>query len=277
VALGVTKPDTFEGKKLMVVGGGNVAIDCVRTAFRVGFLDSNIVYRRSEAEMPADEVEIKDAKEEGVTFHFLTLPKKIITENNVVKGVECIKMELGEPDESGRRRPVEVEGSEYIVETDVLIPAIGQDVDLDLLPDGTIIEKTKWNTIVVDENSLMTREGGIFSGGDCVTGPDVLIGALAAGYDAAISIDQYLRGVDIKLPDYRRKEKLVGKLNVYDKDEKIGIAGGVPMSHIGHLPPDTRIRTFDEVEIGFTHEAALREADRCLRCYRVALFATKHE
>ena len=109
------------------------------------------------------------------------------------------------------------------------------------------------------------------------TGPDVLIGALAAGYDAAISIDQYLRGVDIKLPDYRRKEKMVSKIGVYDKDEKIGIAGGVPMSHISHLPADTRIHTFDEVEIGFTHEAALREADRCLRCYRVALFATTQE
>ena len=101
-------------------------------------------------------------EEEKVTFHFLTLPKKIITENNVVKGVECIKMELGEPDESGRRRPVEVKGSEYVIETDVLIPAIGQDVDLALLPDGTIIEKTSWNTIVVDEDSLMTRDGGIF-------------------------------------------------------------------------------------------------------------------
>jgi len=275
IALGIIKPDTFEGKKIMVVGGGNVAIDCVRSAFRVGFVDSNIVYRRSRAEMPADEVEIVDAEKEGVTFHFLTLPKRIITENNVVKGVECIKMELGEPDESGRRRPVEVEGSEYIVETDVLIPAIGQDVDLSVLPDGTLVEKTKWNTIVVDEDSLMTREEGIFSGGDCVTGPDVLIGALAAGYDAALAIDQYVRGVEIKLPDYRCKEKLVGRLGVYDKDEKIGLPGGVPMSTMEHLPADTRIHTFDEVERGFTHEAALREAERCLRCYRVALFATK--
>jgi formate dehydrogenase beta subunit len=277
VALGKIGEDAYGGKKLLVVGGGNVAIDCVRTAFRVGFVDSNIVYRRSRAEMPADEVEIVDAEKEGVTFHFLTLPKRIITEDNVVKGVECIKMELGEPDESGRRRPVEIEGSEYVVETDVLIPAIGQDVDLSLLPDGTTIEKTKWNTIVVDEDSFMTREGGIFSGGDCVTGPDVLIGALAAGYDAAIAIDQSLRGAQIKLPDYRRKEKVVGQVGIYDQNEKIGIAGGVPMSTMDHLPADTRIHTFDEVERGFTHEAALREAERCLRCYRVALFAIKQE
>jgi formate dehydrogenase beta subunit len=158
--------EIYKGKKLLVVGGGNVAIDCVRSAFRVGFTDSNIVYRRSRAEMPADDVEIEDAEKEGVNFHFLTLPTRIITENNRVTAVECIRMELGEPDESGRRRPVPVEGSEFIIETDVLIPAIGQDVDLSLLPDGSGVEKTKWNTIVVDSDSFMSTQEGIFSGGD---------------------------------------------------------------------------------------------------------------
>jgi len=267
--------EIYKGKKLLVVGGGNVAIDCVRSAFRVGFTDSNIVYRRSRAEMPADDVEIEDAEKEGVNFHFLTLPTRIITENNRVTAVECIRMELGEPDESGRRRPVPVEGSEFIIETDVLIPAIGQDVDLSLLPDGSGVEKTRWNTIVVDSDSFMSTQEGIFSGGDCVTGPDVLVGALAAGYDAAIAIDQYIRGEEMGLPDYRRKEKILGEIGVYDKDEKIGIVGGVPQSTMEHLPPDTRIHSFDEVELGLTPEAALREAEKCLRCYRVALFATK--
>jgi formate dehydrogenase beta subunit len=267
--------EVYKGKKLLVVGGGNVAIDCVRSAFRVGFTDANIVYRRSRAEMPADEVEIVDAEQEGVNFHFLTLPTRIITENNRVTAVECIRMELGEPDESGRRRPVPVEGSEFVIETDVLIPAIGQDVDLSLLPDESAVEKTKWNTIVVDSDSMMSAQEGVFSGGDCVTGPDVLIGGLAAGYDAAIAIDQYLRGEAMVLPDFRRQEKIVGQIGVYDKDEKLGIAGGVPMSKMGHLPPETRIHTFDEVELGFNAEAAIREAERCLRCYRIALFATK--
>jgi len=267
--------EIYKGKKLLVVGGGNVAIDCVRSAFRVGFTDVNIVYRRSRAEMPADDVEIEDAEKEGVKFHFLTLPKRIITENNRVTAVECIRMELGEPDESGRRRPVPVEGSEFIIETDVLIPAIGQDVDLSLLPDESGVEKTKWNTIVVDSDSMMSSQEGIFSGGDCVTGPDVLVRALAAGYDAAIAIDQYLRGEKFELPDYRRKEKIVEKIGVYNKDEKIGIVGGVPKSTMEHLPPDTRINSFDEVELGFTFEAAIREANRCLRCYRIALFTTR--
>ncbi|RLA92539.1 MAG: dihydropyrimidine dehydrogenase subunit A [Deltaproteobacteria bacterium] len=267
--------EIYKGKKLLVVGGGNVAIDCVRSAFRVGFTDVNIVYRRSRAEMPADDVEIEDAEKEGVKFHFLTLPKRIITENNRVTAVECIRMELGEPDESGRRRPVPVEGSEFIIETDVLIPAIGQDVDLSLLPDESGVEKTKWNTIVVDSDSMMSSQEGIFSGGDCVTGPDVLVRALAAGYDAAIAIDQYLRGEEFELPDYRRKEKIVEKIGVYDKDEKIGIVGGVPKSTMEHLPPDTRVNSFDEVELGFTFEAAIREANRCLRCYRIALFTTR--
>lgn len=267
--------EVFKGKKLLVVGGGNVAIDCVRTAFRVGFNDVNIVYRRTKAEMPADAVEIEDAEKEGVKFHYLTLPTRIIAENNRVRAVECIRMELGAPDESGRRRPVPVEGSEFIIEADVLIPAIGQDVDLSLLPDESGIKKTKWNTIVVDADSLITAQEGIFAGGDCVTGPDVLVGALAAGYDAAIAIDHYLRGEKMVLPDYRWKEKIVGKIGVYDKEEKIGIPGGVPKSPMSHLPPDIRIHSFDEVELGLTAEAALREAERCLRCYRVALFATK--
>ena len=269
--------EIYQGKKLLVVGGGNVAIDCVRSAFRVGFKDVNIVYRRSRAEMPADEVEIEDAEKEGVNFHFLTLPRRIITEKNRVTAVECIRMELGEPDESGRRRPVPVEGSEFIIETDVLIPAIGQDIDLSLLPDKSKVEKTKWNTVVVDSDSMMTSEEGIFSGGDCVTGPDVLIRALASGYDAATAIDQYLRGEKIILPDYRRKEKIIGEIEVYNKEEKLGTVGGVSKSTMEHLPPETRIHSFDEVELGFTFEAAIREAKRCLRCYRVALFATTKE
>ena len=269
--------EIYKGKKLLVVGGGNVAIDCVRSAFRVGFIDSNIVYRRSKAEMPADPIEIEDAEKEGVNFHFLTLPKRIITENNRVTGVECIRMELGEPDESGRRRPVEVKGSEFIIETDVLIPAIGQDVDLSLLPDGSGVEKTKWRTIVVDEDSMATSQEGVFSGGDCVTGPDVLVGALAAGYDAAIAIDQYLSNQTMVLPEFRRQEKIVRDIGVYDKNEKLGIVGGIPKSKMAHLPPQTRIQSFEEVELGFTPEAAVREADRCLRCYRIALYATKTE
>ena len=124
-----------EGKKVVVVGGGNVAMDCVRSSFRVGKPDVNLVYRRTKAEMPADPVEIHDAEEEGVKFHYLCNPTRIIEKDGKVVAVECIRMELGEPDKSGRRRPVPVAGSEFIIETDILIPAIGQAVDMSFLGD----------------------------------------------------------------------------------------------------------------------------------------------
>ena len=119
VALG---ENPLQGKKIVVIGGGNVAIDCVRTALRLGFTDVHLVYRRTEAEMPADEVEIRDAKEEKIKFNFLTQPIKILAENNKVTGLECLRMELGEPDDSGRRRPVSVEGSNFVIEADAVVP-----------------------------------------------------------------------------------------------------------------------------------------------------------
>jgi formate dehydrogenase beta subunit len=117
-----------EGKKVVVVGGGNVAMDCVRSSFRVGKPDVHLVYRRTKKEMPADPVEIHEAEEEGVEFHYLCNPSRILEKEGKVVGVECIRMELGEPDASGRRRPVPVPGSEFVIETDILIPAIGQAV-----------------------------------------------------------------------------------------------------------------------------------------------------
>ena len=140
-----------EGKKVVVIGGGNVAIDCVRCSFRVNKPDVNLVYRRTKNEMPADHVEITDAEEEKVVFHYLTNPTKIIAENSKVVGLECIKMELGEPDESGRRRPVPVEGSEFIIKCDIVVPAIGQTIDLSLLESMDDISTTRWSTIDVNE------------------------------------------------------------------------------------------------------------------------------
>ena len=262
-----------EGKKVVVVGGGNVAIDCVRTSFRIGKQDVNLVYRRTKKEMPADHVEIHDAEEEGVNFHYLCNPVRILAEEGKVVGVECIRMELGEPDESGRRRPIPVKGSEFVIETDILIPAIGQAIDLSFLEEKDGVKTTKRSTISIQEGTFQTSHEGIFSAGDCVTGPDVLVRAAGHGRRAADKIDLFLRGKTLGESDEERLEALVDKIKVYSKEEKIGITGGQKRALLKMVPPETRKWVFDETEEGFSIPEAQREAERCLRCVRVGLFA----
>jgi formate dehydrogenase (NADP+) beta subunit len=262
-----------EGKKVVVVGGGNVAIDCVRSSFRIGKKDVNLVYRRTKKEMPADRVEIHDAEEEGVKFHYLCNPVRIIEKEGKVVGVECIRMELGEPDESGRRRPVPVKGSEFMIETDILIPAIGQAIDLTFLEEKDGVKTTKRSTLSIQEGTFQTSRKGIFSAGDCVTGPDVLVRAAGHGKRSAEKIDLFLRGIEVKESEPERLETLVEKIKVYNKDEKVGISGGTKREELKMLPPDMRKWIFDEVEEGFSITAARKEAERCLRCVRIGLFA----
>jgi formate dehydrogenase beta subunit len=262
-----------EGKRVVVVGGGNVAIDCVRSSFRIGKPDVNLVYRRTKKEMPADRVEVHDAEEEGVKFHYLCNPVRIIEKEGKVIGMECIRMELGEPDESGRRRPVPIKGSEFFIEADIAIPAIGQAIDLSFLEEKDGVKTTKRSTIVIQEGTFLTSRQGIFSAGDCVTGPDVLVRAAGHGKRAADKIDLFLRGMEVKESEEEHLETLVEKINVYDKNEKIGISGGQKRAMLDMLPPDTRKWLFDEVEEGFSISDAQKEAERCLRCVRVGLFA----
>jgi formate dehydrogenase beta subunit len=262
-----------EGKKVVVVGGGNVAIDCVRSSFRIGKPDVNLVYRRTKKEMPADQVEIHDAEEEGVKFHYLCNPVRIVAKEGKVVGVECIRMELGEPDESGRRRPVPIKGSEFFIETEILIPAIGQAVDLSFLEEREGVKTTKRSTLAVKEGTFQTSREDIFSAGDCVTGPDVLVRAAGHGKRAAEKIDLFLRGMEVKETDEERMEALLEKVKVYNKEEKIGIPGGQKRERLKMLPPDTRKQTFDEVEEGFSIPQARKEAERCLRCVRIGLLA----
>jgi formate dehydrogenase beta subunit len=262
-----------EGKKVVVVGGGNVAMDCVRSSFRIGKPDVNLVYRRTKAEMPADPVEIHDAEEEGVKFHYLCNPTRIIPKDGKVFAVECIRMELGEPDKSGRRRPVPIPGSEFVIETDILIPAIGQAVDLSFLAEDLGVQVTKWNTLAVNQETFETTRPGVFSAGDCETGPDVLVRACGNGKKAAWRIDQYLRGEERKASEKERFDNLFAKIKVYQKDENLGIAGGERRMQLRMLPPETRKWTFDEVEEGVRVDEATREAMRCLRCWRIGLVA----
>jgi len=262
-----------EGKRVVVVGGGNVAIDCVRSSFRIGKPDVNLVYRRTKKEMPADRVEIHDAEEEGVKFHYLCNPVRIIEKEGKVVGMECIRMELGEPDESGRRRPVPIKGSEFFIEADIAIPAIGQAMDLSFLEEKDGVKTTKRSTIAIQEGTFLTSRPGIFSAGDCVTGPDVLVRAAGHGKRAAEKIDLFIRGQEVKESEDERMEAVVEKIKVYNKDEKIGVSGGQKRAMLDMLPPDSRKWIFDEVEKGFSIPVAQKEAERCLRCLRIGLFA----
>ena len=262
-----------EGKKVVVIGGGNVAIDCVRSAFRIQKEDVHLVYRRTRKEMPADEVEIRDAEEEKVQFNFLTTPVRILEENNRVVGLECIRLKLGTPDKSGRRRPVPIEGSEFTFDCDTVVPAIGQRVNLSLIEGMEGIETTAWKTFIVDDVTKQTSRPKLFSAGDCETGPDALITACAGGRKAAQSIDRLINGQPL---EYTREDcfhRFYKDVNVYDREEVLGDIGKAERKHLEMLPPDTRKTSFDEVEKGFSTPEAIAEAKRCLRCYRVGVVA----
>jgi len=264
----------IEGDKILVIGGGNVAMDCVRSALRLGFTDVNLVYRRTEAEMPADPTEIQEAREEGVKIHFLLAPVSIHAKDGKVTGLECQKMELGEPDDSGRRRPVPVEGSNFVIETDAIVPAIGQVCVVDcVLPDETGAELTRWKTLVVDEMTFQSKEPNVFGGGDCITGPATLIAALAAGKKAAAHIAEYIETGECQPNQIDWMEKTFQTLGVFDADEKMPFQGQTRSAHPQVLEPEVRIQSFDEVEATLTPGQAIREAERCLRCYRIGMVA----
>jgi len=245
------------GGNVAVIGGGNVAVDAARSALRLGAEKASILYRRSRAEMPANEWEIEDAEEEGVEIHYLAAPTGILGRNGEVVGLECIRTELGEPDESGRRRPIPVEGSEFIVETDVVVSAIGQAPDLSFLQNSGLV--TRWGTISADADTLATSEAGVFAGGDAVSGPATAIEAIAAGKKAALSIHRYLRGEPLEREEEAAKIARIEDINtrVLWQEKR----QGMPKLSVGG-----RVRNFEEVELGFTEEAAVQEASRCLEC-----------
>jgi heterodisulfide reductase subunit A-like polyferredoxin len=247
------------GKKVAVIGGGNAAIDAARTAKRLG-ADVTIFYRRTRVEMPADDLEIEEALREGVGLELLTAPDEILGEDGRVVGMRVQRMELGEPDESGRRRPVPIEGDTYDVELDMVIPAISQAPVVEHLDADEAICLTKWRTIEVDEKTGMTGRAGVFAGGDDVTGPGMVTEAMAQGRRAARGIIDYLNGGEYPVPEPTN-------LPVVESDDvpKEG-AEPMPRAQMPELPPEKREGNFDEVELGLTEEQAVAEAKRCLSC-----------
>ncbi|MBE3573365.1 MAG: FAD-dependent oxidoreductase [Moorella humiferrea] len=272
INLGLPVP---RGKRVAVVGGGNVAMDCARSSLRIGFEEVYLIYRRSRAEMPANECEVRDAEAEGVKFYFLANPVRIVAKNGKVKGVECVRMELGEPDSSGRRRPVPVPGSEFFLPCEVVVPAIGQVVDPSFLEGVEGIELTKRGTIAVDPVTLATGVPGVFAGGDIVLGARTVIEAVAQGNRAALSIDQYLTSGKIgpvaqDFLDAWLKE--FGVSEPFDPNEEVGLPSGWRRKEEEMVPVEERLKDFSrEVELGFNFDNALSEVARCLRCYRVGL------
>jgi len=247
------------GKRVAVVGGGNSAMDTARSALRLGS-EVTIIYRRTEREMPAISDEIHAAKEEGVKFMLLTNPAKFIGEGGKLKSVEVIHMKLGEPDSSGRRRPIPIEGSEEILEFDNVFLAVGEKPDLSFITEADNIELTEWGTIAVDEETLVTSNPKVFSGGDCVTGPATFIDAAGAGRKAARSINLMLEGLDFtrdRANELSRKSDLVG-----DKD----LAKPTPLSPMPELAIKDRITNFNEVELGYSEEDIVEQASRCIHC-----------
>ena len=249
--------DVSLGDRVAVIGGGNVAIDVVRSAVRQGSKDVFIVYRRSREEMPALDEEVLEAEEEGIQVHYLAAPTRVVSSNGKASGLECIRMELGEPDKSGRRRPTPVAGSEFILEVDSVVPAIGQSIDLSLLPEEKGWKISRWGSLDIDPVTLATGVAGVFSGGDMVTGPATVVEAIGAGREAAISIARFLQGVDL----HEGREMNMPVVDLNPEGEPVD-----PRRHPAKAGVSERISNFDEVQYGFTEAEAKAEAGRCLDC-----------
>jgi heterodisulfide reductase subunit A-like polyferredoxin len=257
----LSKTPEAPGRHVLVVGGGNSALDAARAALRCGAKEVTIVYRRTRAEMPADQREVEDAEREGIKLMFLAAPKSFQAgPDGRVAGLQCLKMKLGKPDASGRPTPEPVPGSEFVIPCDAVVATIGQVPDVTSLGERLGLETTKWGTFRADPLTLETTLPGVFAGGDCVTGPDVVVTAMLAGKKAANSIGRWLNHQDL-----RAGREVEG---AYHTEYVVDTAGVLMQRQIPvpSLDPATRGRNFDEVHTGYTREQAIAEAKRCLEC-----------
>ena len=252
------------GQKVVVIGGGNTAIDAARTALRLGVGEVTIVYRRSRSEMPAADEEIEQAEQEGIQLHFLAAPVKLIAQNGRVNTMECIKMALGEPDASGRRRPEPITGSEFTIEIDTVIAAIGQTLDGARFSHDGQVKFNRRGYISIKQETMETSIEGVFAGGDCSSGPATVVEAVAAGRKTAISINQYFNGQQIT-PLEKPYNCTKGELDEIDTEDYADVQR-IPRTEMPALDTEARKQNFSEIELGFTQEMAKAEAERCLSC-----------
>jgi len=245
--------------RMVVIGGGNTAMDAARSARRLGS-EVTVIYRRSREQMPALPHEVAEAEEEGVDFQFLIQPLEFIIEKGDLTGIKCSKMKLGEPDASGRARPIPIEGSEFVIPVAGAILAVGQSPETDCLS-GSEIETDRGGRIIADEETGLTKCAGVFAGGDVVTGPSIAVEAVGAGHRAADAIEQYLRSEEVRAPQFVYKHE---KIDVTRAD--IGDVEQMRRVPTYLRPPAERIGDFKEYETNFTDEEAMKEGDRCLGC-----------
>ena len=255
------------GETAAIIGGGNTAIDCTRNLIRLGAKKVYIVYRRTRGEMPANEVEIDAAEHEGVEFVFLAAPVKVIgDDDDNVTHLEYLKMELGEPDASGRRRPVPIEGSETVLQTDMVITAIGQSPDVSFTEQTqkrlADLNTTRWNTIEVNPDTLQSNIPYLFAAGDAATGPSLVVSAIGGGRRAARSIHQFITGQEVTAQKNELNSDLMAETLF---DQVSGIVKN-PRAPMPELPVEKRIHSFVEVDQVLTREAAAGESKRCLSC-----------
>jgi len=248
------------GNKVAVIGGGNTAVDCARTARRLGAKEVTIDYRRSRAEMPASGEEVTAAEEEGIKIEFLTTPSRFLSENKKLARMECVRMKLGEPDTSGRPRPVPVKGSEFTIAVDTVIAALGQAPETDFVKELGV-SLSKRGTIGIDDKTGATNIEGVFAGGDVVTGPAFVIDAIAAGKKTARSIHQYLTGQPIEGEELGKEPEKLSEEEIKDLKKRVPSRNKVKMRE---EPVKERTKDFREVALGYSLEEATEEASRCL-------------
>ncbi len=279
--------ETPVGERVVVIGGGNTAIDAARTSWRLGAREVTVLYRRGRSEMPANDIEIVEADHEGVKFHFLAAPTRFLGQDDVVKAMEYIRMELGEPDASGRRRPVPKEGSETEMPVNNVFAAIGQFPDLTCFRDneadetGRQIECTRWNTVIVDEETMQTNVPWVFSAGDCQRGAATVVEAIGDGRRAAAGIHLFLQGEGVRPltvkeggRPYKQGEPIVNLTSPADVDR---VLRDLDRVHMNELPVEDRRLSFVEVELGLMEDQALKEAERCLDCGLICYRQTARE
>ncbi len=245
------------GKSVAVVGGGNTAMDACRTALRLGSEKVYVLYRRTREEMPAEDIEIVEAIEEGVEFKFLVSPLEVIEKNGKAAGIKLQKMRLGEADASGRRRPVPIEGETETLKVDTIIAAIGQKVESNGIP----VTLTKWQTIAADKNSFLTDRPGVFAGGDAINdGPGIAISAIGHGNKAATVINSYLQGNIIPYSH----PYIVTRTDITPAD--LAAKPKIPRENLQYRPGTERKNDFEEIALGYSEAEAKAEANRCLEC-----------